>query len=300
MLTSLLRYGAAALLGTGLLIPPPAAPAPAGPAITLAGSAGSAVAAAMRAAGEPYAGWVAARRRFVLFDPAGDGRAAEVLGDLSTADRVVILVPGVGTRLADFDRGLGGVARRAPATQARALAAAAVSAARSAAPGVRVAVVAWLGYDPPDGMGLAAARAESAAAGARELVRFVDAVLAARPAATVTLVGHSYGAVVAGLAAPRLDARVTDLVAVGAPGMGVGDADDLRTEARVWAAEAPTDWIRRVPGVRLFGLGHGRHPVDPEFGARLLPTGGVAGHDGYLVPGADTLTAIGRIAVGAG
>jgi hypothetical protein len=67
----------------------------------------------------------------------------------------------------------------------------------------------------------------------------------------------------------------------------------------VGAAEAPTDWIRRLPGVRLFGLGHGRHPADPEFGARALPTDGVAGHDGYLVPGAATLAAIGLIAVGA-
>jgi pimeloyl-ACP methyl ester carboxylesterase len=295
MLTSLLRYGAAALLGAGLLIPPPtAAPAPAGPHITLAGSAGPA--AAMRAAGEPYAGWVAAGRRFVLFDPAGDGRTAEVVGDLSTADRVVILVPGVGTRLADFDRGLGGVARRAPAVQARAVAAA----ARSVDPGARVAVVAWLGYDPPDGLGLAAVRAESAADGARELLRFVDAVAAARPTATIAVVGHSYGAVVVGLAAPRLDPRVTDMVAIGAPGMGVGDAGDLRTDARVWAAEAATDWIRRVPGVRLFGLGHGRHPADPAFGARPLPTDGVAGHDGYLVPGAASLTAIARIAASAG
>jgi pimeloyl-ACP methyl ester carboxylesterase len=294
------------VLGVALLAPgmpgpppPPAGPGAADAAVTaaLAGSRsrdGSAVAAAMTAAGPPYAGWAADGRRFVLFDPRGDGRAAEVVGDLATADRVVVLVPGVDTRLADFDRGLGGVARRAPGWQARAVA----SAVRAADPGARVAVVAWLGYDPPDGLGVGALRWDSAAEGARLLVRFVDAVLTAQPRAGVIVVGHSYGAVVAGLAAADLDARVTDLVAVAGPGMGGDRVADLRTGARVWAAEAPEDWIRRVPGVRLFGLGHGRRPADPRFGARRLPTGGVTGHDGYLVPGTESLAAIARIAAG--
>jgi pimeloyl-ACP methyl ester carboxylesterase len=202
-------------------------------------------------------------------------------------------VPGVATDLANFDRGLGGVARRAPAVQARTVAAA----ARAADPGARVAVVAWLGYDPPDGLGLAAARGDAAEAGAARLVPFVAGLLARRPGATIAVVGHSYGAVVIGRAAARLDRRVTDLVAIGAPGMGVGHVHDLGTSARVWAAEAPTDWIRRVPGVRLLALGHGRRPAHGAFGARRLPTAGVDGHDGYLVPGTTTLAALGRIAV---
>ena len=67
-------------------------------------------------AGRAYAG-----RKLLLFDPAGTGRVVEVLGDLSTAHRIAVLVPGVDNRLADFDRGLGGVQRRAPAWQARQL-----------------------------------------------------------------------------------------------------------------------------------------------------------------------------------
>jgi pimeloyl-ACP methyl ester carboxylesterase len=291
----LIRLGAAALLGAGLLAPPAGRVEAA--AVVALDPAGTRT--AMLAAGQPYARWAAAGRRFVLFDPAGDGRAAEVVGDLATADRIVVLIPGVATDLANFDRGLGGVARRAPAVQARAVAGAAARVAARAAGG-RVAVVAWLGYDPPDGLGLAAARADAAAEGAARLVPFVAALLALRPAATVTIVGHSYGAAVIGRAADRLDARVTDLVALGAPGMGVGHARDLRTAARVWAAEAPTDWIRRVPGVRLLGFGHGRRPADGGFGARRLPTAGVDGHDGYLAPGSATLAAVGLIAAGRG
>jgi hypothetical protein len=311
LLRLLVRCGAPVLLGIGLVPPGPAGGTVPGPLVVDTSVPPSAAAPAMAAAGVPYAGWVAAGRQFLAFDPAGDGRAIEVIGDLARADRVVVLVPGVGARLADFDRGLGGVARRAPAQQARAI----FGKLRALDPGARVAVVAWLGYDPPDGLGLDAARDASAARGADALVDFVAAITTpgtpgrtagARPTPRLTMVGHSYGAVVIARAAARLArltgpaGRTTDLVALGAPGMGVGRAADLRTAARVWAGEAERDWIRRVPGVRLFGLGHGRHPADPRFGARPLPVAGVSGHDGYLVPGSPTLRAVALIALGRG
>lgn len=276
-------------IGAGLSVPaaPPDVAAPAAGATPAA--AYPVTAAAMRAAGEPYAGWARDGRRFLAFDPRGDGTAVEVVGDLAGADRIAVLVPGVATDLATFTDGLGGVARRAPATQAREV----YTAARSLSP--RVAVVAWLGYDPPDGVGLDAARESRARAGARSLVAFVDWLSRVRPSATITLVGHSYGAVVVGLAAPSLPPRVRSLVALGAPGMGADDVRSLRTGATVYAALAPDDWIRRVPRVRLLGLGLGRRPSDPSFGAVALPTTGVAGHDFYLSPGSGTLAAVARV-----
>ena len=103
----------------------------------------------------------------------------------------------------------------------------------------------------------------------------------------MTLIGHSYGAIVVGLAAPQLP-EVHDLVALGAPGMGAGRAADLGG-ARVWAALAagrldPADPAGAVvrPGARAGGR-------QPDFGARRLPTAGVAGHDFYLAPGSTTL-----------
>jgi hypothetical protein len=248
-------------------------------------------AAAMSAAGAPYANWAAAGRRFLEFD-AADGTAIEVLGDLATAEHVAVLVPGVDTRLIDFDRGLGGVARRAPAVQARSI----YARLRADDPHMRVAVVAWLGYDPPDGIDLDAVREDRARAGAAALAAFVRGVLAQRPGTIVTLIGHSYGAIVVGLAAPRLPA-VGDVVALGAPGMGAHRAAELGG-ARVWSALAPHDWIRRVPQVRLLDLGHGRRPSSPGFGARPLPTAGVAGHDYYLVPGSATLSAVADVVLG--
>ncbi|XVU27577.1 alpha/beta hydrolase [Actinoplanes sp. CA-054009] len=241
----------------------------------------------MLATGCPYATWAAQGRRFLSFDPAGDGRAVEVLGDLATASRVAVLVPGVDTVLADFDRGLGGVPRRAPGVQARAL----YEQLSKRSPGV--AVIAWLGYDPPEGIGPAAATYGRARAGAAALVAFVRSVETQRPGIAVTLIGHSYGSIVVGLAAPRLP-RVGDVVALGAPGIGASHAADLGG-ARVWSALAPTDWIRRIPQVRLLGVGLGRRPSNPDFGAFALPTEGVAGHDYYLAPGSATLRAVGDV-----
>jgi hypothetical protein len=249
-------------------------------------------AAAMRVAGGPYAAWAAGGRHFLAFDATGDGTAAEVIGDLTTADRIAVLVPGVDTTLRDFDRGLGGVARRAPAVQARAL----YRSLRVADPAARVAVVAWLGYDTPEGIGLDSVREERARLGATALTAFVRGLHTQRPEAAVTLIGHSYGAIVVGLAAPRLP-EVHDLVALGAPGMGADRAADLGG-ARVWSALAPGDWIRRIPQVRVFDLGHGRRPSSAGFGARLLPTDGVAGHDFYLSPGSGTLDALASIVLG--
>jgi hypothetical protein len=224
-------------------------------------------------------------RHFLLYDPTGDGRAVEVIGNLATARRIVVLVPGSDTTLADFDRGYGGVERRAPAVQGRAVYAAIDDPA--------VAVIAWLGYDPPEGLGKAAVREDRAQAGAVALTRFLDGLAVTNPSASAVVVGHSYGTVVIGLS--KLPSSVTDVVALASPGMGVSCAADLGG-ARVWAARAEADWIRYVPGVRVFGLGHSTDPADPDFGARILPSQGVAGHDFYLVAGSPTLRALADLA----
>ncbi|CAM5454261.1 hypothetical protein SVIOM74S_00907 [Streptomyces violarus] len=83
---------------------------------------------------------------------------------------------------------------------------------------------------------------------------------------------------------------VTDLVVLGSPGMRADDVAGLRrTNARVWAAKDPTDWIDNVPNVRFAGLGHGTDPTDPAFGARRVPADEARGHAGYFAPGTDSL-----------
>jgi pimeloyl-ACP methyl ester carboxylesterase len=229
--------------------------------------------------------------RYLLYDPRGNGRVAQVLGDLDTAGRIAVLVPGAGNRLYNFWRGVGGVAPRSPARQAANLYSAAGAPAG-------LAVVAWLGYDPPRGLDATAARQDLARAGADALARFVAGLAALRPQASIALIGHSYGSTVVGLAASRLPAQVTDLAVVASPGLGVDRADELHTTARVWAAMSGRDVVRLVPNVRLLGLGHGRAPTDPAFGARVFAARDVAGHDHYFAPGTDSLRTLASIALG--
>jgi hypothetical protein len=237
---------------------------------------------------------LAANRGFLVYDPSGDGRVAQVFGDLATADRIAVVVPGVDNRLANFATGHGGVLKRAPAWQAEQLYGEAVA----LDPRARVAVVAWLGYDPPEGIGADAFREERAAAGVDPLRRFVEGVVAYRPGAAVTVIGHSYGSIVVGRAAATLPRQVGDIVSVASPGMGVDRAGDLHTRARIWAGAARADWIHRVPGVRLLGFGHGTLPSGHDFGARPLSTEAVTGHDGYFVPGTGSLHGMASIVLG--
>jgi hypothetical protein len=248
----------------------------------------------MLAAGEPFAGWARQGRQFLAFDPRGSGRVVEVFGDLATADRIAVLVPGASTTADNFNTGLDDVRDRAPAVQARNL----YDASRAAAPGQQTAVIAWLGYDPPPGVGRSAAREELARAGASSLDSFAEDLAMMRPNARVTLIGHSYGSVVTGLAAARLPSQVKDIVVVGSPGMGVSQAADLHTSAHVWAGQAAQDWIDWVPAFQVWGAGHGTLPAAPGFGARVFGTNGVLDHDHYLAPGTQSLANIVSIVLG--
>jgi hypothetical protein len=220
----------------------------------------------------------------------GQGRVVQAFGDVGRARHIAVIVPGVGWSgpLLSDEREAG---RRHPAVQARSL----LAEMHRRAPGTPAAVVVWLDYEPPAGLGADAARSERAVAGAPRLAAFVDTL---PPTATVSLVCHSYGSVVCGRAAPRME--VSAMVAIGSPGMDVRSRAGLRSSAEVWAGIAPEDPIAVVPHTRVNGFGHGADPTDPAFGARALPVGGARGHNGYLAVGSESLRAIAQIAVGEG
>lgn len=217
-------------------------------------------------------------------DPQGRGLAVLTLGDPRTARHVAVLVPGSDIDLAT----LADVAhpQRRPFGWAAALA---------AEGGAELAVVLWVGYRTPQGVGLDAASGRLARAGAEALARFVDDLRAAdlRPGAHLTVLGHSYGAVVVALAAARLAAD--DLVLLGSPGARASSVAELDTTARVWAARTDDDWTARIPAVRIGDLGHGTDPTAGDFGARTLPVGGTSGHDGYFRPGSAALSGLAAV-----
>ena len=115
-------------------------------------------------------------------------------------------------------------------------------------------------------------------------------------AAHITLIGHSYGSTVTGLA--LASARAEDCVALGSPGMGVVHRTELGTGTRLWAGYGETDRIRLIPQVRLGALGLGRNPLHPELGATTFGTGDIPGHCGYYTEGSESLLNIARIALG--
>ena len=227
-------------------------------------------------------------RQVLFFNPNGQGVAAMVIGNLATANRVAILVPGSDTTLATFfSRG-----PESPGGGAEALAAEAHR-LDPFKPGERLAIIAWLGYPTPAMLSPAVMTSGDAGQGAQALRPLVTAL--ARHGDQVALLCHSYGSVVCGLAAPHLP--VTDIAVFGSPGMDASSVASLHTQARVWAGRESGDWIGSVPHIRLFGLGFGTDPMSPGFGARIFATGD-SGHSDYLRPGSASLRNLAYIALG--
>jgi hypothetical protein len=224
-------------------------------------------------------------RQVLFFNPNGAGVAAMVIGDLATAHRVAIVVPGSDTNLTTFfSRG-----PESPGGAAEALSAE----ARKLAPGEKLAIIAWLGDPTPAMLSPSVITAGDAGQGAQALKPLVTAL--AKHGAHVALLCHSYGSVVCGLAAPNLP--VTDIAVFGSPGMDANSVADLHTSARVWAGREAGDSIKYVPHLHLFGLGFGADPMSPGFGARIFATGD-GGHSGYLDPGSASLQNLTYIALG--
>jgi hypothetical protein len=203
-------------------------------------------------------------------------RRVAIVGDLATARDVVVVVPGSDVDVDRFDRTVGKMATNLYEQAHR----------------EDLAVIAWLGYRTPQGLGVDAATGGLARQGASALVDFVRAL---QTNARIHVFGHSYGSVVVALAAHELD--VDDIVFTGSPGVRAKSVAELGTRARVWALRSSGDWMRFVPNVRLFDLGHGTDPTSQDFGATVLRFEG-GKHDTYYEPGSETLAALVQIASG--
>jgi pimeloyl-ACP methyl ester carboxylesterase len=229
-------------------------------------------------------------------DLSGPGRIVEVFGNLGQADHLAIVVPGNAHDLTNYRNHTGGASPRRNGIALH-------EELRDRAPRDRCAVIVWLGYPCPRGF-LAGARRDAAEVGARDLRTLVSWL---PDAARTTVIGHSYGSLVAAAAAAG-ESRIDDLVALASPGLGVWHVGELGTGARVWATRHPRDWVRFFPRARIGGVGHGRQPTDPGFGAEVFASdaGGdgrharpAGGHDTYYRRGGEALRNLVRIVVGA-
>jgi pimeloyl-ACP methyl ester carboxylesterase len=222
-------------------------------------------------------------RRFLSVDPDGQGRAVEVLGDLSQARNVAVLVPGMGNSLETF----GGQADRGEAIR------------QEAGPGT--AVVVWLDYDSPAGIREAMSK-EAALEGGPRLAAFVGDLSAAElPEAKMTLVGHSYGTDVVGQALLN-GAHADRVVLTGSPGIDkhVDQATDLvAPPTRLYVERAPGDYV-------AYTQWHGPDPADFADSIRMATADPIAGdeavsvhwHNEYYRTNSESLRNVGRVVRG--
>ena len=212
----------------------------------------------------------------LAYDPdafGGDGRVVVAAGDPSTADDVAVVVPGLGTDGGAADT-QGGRALRLHL------------AARRADPADGNAVIAWIGYDAPEGLGVLSER--MAAEGGALLGDAVDDLRADRAAdpAHLTVVGHSYGATTVSFAATGQGGLAADdVVLAGSPGAGdSGAARDLGiTPGHVWVLRNSHDPVAALGAGGPVGLGP--DPALDTWGATRLRAESPAAWDAW--PAAD-------------
>ncbi|MFN8200252.1 MAG: alpha/beta hydrolase [Nakamurella multipartita] len=218
---------------------------------------------------------------------SSQGRAAISIGDITTADNVAALAPGVGSSPTSMIEGIDdAVALRDRAQQLEGSS--------------RTAVVAWYGYDVPlaalggSPMTPGATAADlattvndmAARAGGGQLVQDLDTFRQwAPPDARFIGIGFSMGSTTVSAAAARR-AGFDDLVMLGSPGASVEveTADDYpgMTPDHVWVGSLDNDPITKgiTDGAAelLNGLGlnpfqptpFGPDPADADFGARVM------------------------------
>lgn len=249
-----------------------------------------------------YEDILANNRQILRFDPAGNGRIAELVGHIEPGTRNVgLFVPGVNTRLDNFG---------SYADLGRSLVA--------ADPSGRTAMVVWADGVFPQSLVTEAPSPALANAMAPDLKTFTDELhgqIASHTDGNVmlTAIPHSYGASVFG-SAEQLGLGVDRVVYVEGAGVGHGvwspsDLPASQAGIQRYSMTAPGDPIDIAQGnllARWGGFGHGADP-DTFPGVTELETGrdasghvlaGLPAHSDVLKPGSDSWTNIYRVLTG--
>jgi hypothetical protein len=211
--------------------------------------------------------------------------AAVSVGDLATAERVLVVVPGMSSTVGNIEslvRGSDAIYRTARAGGGK-------------HPG---AVVAWMGYESPGPASeLGMMRAHS---GSLRLAAYLDSSRTQRtPPRWLGTVGHSYGSTTSAEALKIVDQPVDSFLTIGSAGLASGTtAKQLRVK-NISAISADAPWLLTLASVVFpwtadisklllydavapIGKGVGGHAVDPRTleGARTVKNPFLINRDG--------------------
>ncbi|MER7753136.1 alpha/beta hydrolase [Kitasatospora sp. NPDC097643] len=204
----------------------------------------------------------------------GDGRAIVATGNPDKATHTAVFVPGTNTDLNGVPGQIDHVRRLQDAAKG------------STKAGETVSVISYLGYDAPESIPGAASPTRGID-GADDMRRFSNGLRVSHgePKTHLTYVAHSYGSFAVGVAASEGGGlHADDIIALGSPGMGVGNADRLNIDPdHVWIGEASNDLTRlafsTTLGVSPHTWGFGGHNI-------VIDT---QDHGGYWNPGSESL-----------
>ena len=203
-----------------------------------------------------------------------DGRvlAAVARGDVDHAKNVATIVPGISTTV---NEKLGGEINRAGVIRDAAV-------AEGKLQTKDVAVVSWLGYKAPGGFDPFhhpvdslknlpdIATSDYAEKGAVKLAGFETGLASSRKygagAANITLIGHSYGSVVSGMATTMTrDGDINNVILCGSPGMGTYPSDIHVPEGHRFVSGIPRgDFVQGLGSNKADVGGLGTDPLDDD------------------------------------
>lgn len=241
------------------------------------------------------------QRTLLEFDERDAGRAVIVIGDLGTADYVSYLVPGMYFSVQQQIQDWTDTAALVAMEQERWLQETASSGRQ-----MRVATIAWLGYQTPDLLNIGGL--ELAEVGADALEKSWAGIRASRTTHEphLSVLAHSYGSTAALIALERQRGQIDSLALIGSPGSASQSARDLGVaNDNVFVGEAEWDPIVNTAfygsdpgaesyGATSFGVSGAR---DPLTGFALS---GSVGHNAYFAEGSESLRNLALIGIGRG